>query len=662
MRERLRRLIGARSSYQPFEVAAWVVALVLLITVTRTNQILARNSFFLLAHDTSPRTLILLWIGVVALALLALTGGLWILRRTTSDVTFDRVATLLTFAVGLIVLASALGWVGGAVAAAVVALVARRIVFGKVVLVIAVVTAMVPLVSLSPDRGNEYAARQVEVMDSVERPDVLWLLPDRLQYQLIFDANGQVRPQFPALRSLQESSTTYTRAYATANGTEMSLPSMLNGVADVPTDRGQMQSLQESPGLASWLSSVYDVSVDSAIFSSLCTSPQCSQGPSESGVQALGALGADVVAVAGRTLPAPIAAEFPELDGRWRNFWAEQPEAGVEPGEEGSMTAAAFDGGRERPQFALWHSLTTHDPYNRDFDAQPIFGTWLPPEAGAWYNYAGSTPNPTSERLSRRLYLAAAVEYDRQVGRFLDRMRKNGSFDRTMIVLNSDHGRAFTASGDSRIGDDASQMWNEVAHVPLMVKMPGQTQEEFDTQVRSTAQIAATILQAAQVQVSQGPAIAAELSEPLPAAPSFLIGLGAEEPRREAWLADLTPSDMWTSADLSAASSDYPFAVTDPDLQSGQPLAGQWRSYSPTRLIPVDGESTVHLMTVEDADRQCRPESERAVVSLDGRVVAQVIWDETRQAPTDRTRGWAVVPKAAEQDYDFWCQPTRGSS
>ncbi len=654
MKDRLRGLVGERRTSSPFEISAWIVSLFLLTTVVKTNQVLAADSFFFVAHGTSPRILILLWISAIVLLLVVLTAVVFALAKFVPARAFDAVASGFTFLATAFLLGNALGWAMGFLGGTVFTLLARRIVFGKVLLIIAAATALLPLLTVGPTTGNEYAARQVGYRDTQDLPSVLWILPDRAQYQMLFDGKGQVRPEFPNLRKLQQTSTTYTRGYSTANGTELSVPSMLNGVAKIPLEPQKMQELQRSPGIAEWLSPVYEVVVDSPVFTDLCTSSQCSQSRPEddSATDRLRLFAADVAAVAGNTMNPAIASKFPPLEGRWRGFWQSQA-TGTQQTAGPQAWVSGFGRGH-LPEFVLWHTLATHDPYNRDFDGRPIFGFSPPADVGSWYNVNGSLPSEMSERLARHLYLAAGVDFDRQLGALMDQLEADGRLEQTMVIVNSDHGRAFSRSGDHRIGDDSTMVWNEVAHVPLLVKSAGQTTPERVTEPRSTAQIAKTILDAAGVVVEGGPPLAPGLSRPPAEGPYFVVDLGRERPQMEEMPAALPTADGWTQQDLDAVGAELPLALTDPDLAAGRPLSGEWSKFTPSRLIPVEGDSSLQLMGIQDTAGQCTTGS-RAVVTLRGVLVGQVVWDETFQAPQVGTRGWAVLPRADSSEYSFWC-------
>lgn len=656
MVQRLRNAVGTRAVLSPLEISAWIVALLLLTVVVSTNQLLAKDSFFFLAHNSSPRTLVLLWILAMGVILLLLTALMIVLRKRASARAFDIVATAITFAAAGFLLGNAFNWVIGLVAGAVFTVAARRIAMGKALLLISLVTAMIPLVGITASADNEFAARVVDFGDEPARPNILWVVPDRAQYQMFFDTSGAVRPEFPNLAELQKSSTTYTRAYSTANGTDLSVPSMLNGVARISEEPRQREAMQRSPGVATWLTPAYDVMVDSPVFVDLCTSPQCSQSRIRgSALGDLGLLTADVAAVAGHTLGPGLASKFPPLDGRWRDFWATSQTGDTAAGPDGqrSTAADAVLGEHERPQFALWHFLGTHDPYNRDFEGRLLFD-W-PSLSGTWHNNNGSVPSDGAERLARRLYLATAVDFDRQLGALLDQLRTSGKFDQTMVVLTSDHGRAFSRSGDHRVGDDPVMTWNEIAHVPLMVKAPGQTEPAKVTATRSTSQIAKTILGAAGVVVEGGPPLAPELALEPQEGPYIMMDIAADHPGIESLPESLPVRDGWSPEDFSAITAELPFALADPDLSVGEPLPGDWRQFRPSGVEPVAGESSQQLLVLKDADQAC-PAPSRAAVTLRDALVAQVVRNQTDQDQPEATLGWAIVPQAERAKYTFWCQ------
>jgi arylsulfatase A-like enzyme len=73
-------------------------------------------------------------------------------------------------------------------------------------------------------------------------------------------------------------------------------------------------------------------------------------------------------------------------------------------------------------------------------------------------------------RKQRDLYDGEIAFTDHQIGRVLDHLEKTGLFDRSIIVVTSDHGEAFGEHGMVRHG---FELWEELVWVPLIIHVPG---------------------------------------------------------------------------------------------------------------------------------------------------------------------------------------------
>lgn len=73
----------------------------------------------------------------------------------------------------------------------------------------------------------------------------------------------------------------------------------------------------------------------------------------------------------------------------------------------------------------------------------------------------------------RDLYDEKILDADLEVGKFLDSLGKE-LLDRTIVVIFSEHGEMFAKHGRfGRAGAKAGTLYDEVAHVPLMIRLPG---------------------------------------------------------------------------------------------------------------------------------------------------------------------------------------------
>ena len=81
----------------------------------------------------------------------------------------------------------------------------------------------------------------------------------------------------------------------------------------------------------------------------------------------------------------------------------------------------------------------------------------------------GETPDAVNHL--RKRYAASISMLDKQIGKLLDELEEQGSLDDTMIIFTTDHG--FMLGEHDCTGENNFHVWNEQAHLPLFVKMPG---------------------------------------------------------------------------------------------------------------------------------------------------------------------------------------------
>ena len=60
-------------------------------------------------------------------------------------------------------------------------------------------------------------------------------------------------------------------------------------------------------------------------------------------------------------------------------------------------------------------------------------------------------------------------EYDSYVGNLISDLKTNGLYDATLIIISADHGEGF---GEHKIYAEHSELYNEMIHVPLIIKFP----------------------------------------------------------------------------------------------------------------------------------------------------------------------------------------------
>ncbi|HKO53502.1 MAG TPA: sulfatase-like hydrolase/transferase [Polyangiaceae bacterium] len=91
---------------------------------------------------------------------------------------------------------------------------------------------------------------------------------------------------------------------------------------------------------------------------------------------------------------------------------------------------------------------------------------------------------------SRQRYDGEVAFVDHHVGRVLDALEKLPSYERTAIIVTSDHGEAFGEHGMIRHG---FELWEELVRVPLIVRVPGVSARHVQVR-RSAIDLVPTIL------------------------------------------------------------------------------------------------------------------------------------------------------------------------
>jgi choline-sulfatase len=172
-----------------------------------------------------------------------------------------------------------------------------------------------------------------------------------------------------------------------------------------------------------------------------------------------------------------------------------RPEAGaafIEFQRSGAQTAdlasAWVEQNKDKPFFLMLHLYEPHVPYT-------------PPEP-----YASQYPN----RYDGEIASADAI-----VGRFLDSLKKQGIYDRAIIVLTSDHGEGLGEHGEDQ---HSILLYREQLQIPLVVKLPAS--QRAGTTVGTPAQLADIAPTLLEILGIEGPKMSG----------SSLLGLSAVRP------------------------------------------------------------------------------------------------------------------------------------
>jgi arylsulfatase A-like enzyme len=188
--------------------------------------------------------------------------------------------------------------------------------------------------------------------------------------------------------------------------------------------------------------------------------------------------------------------------------------------------------------FFLWvHIFDPHAPYG---PPREYLDGAAPPPGAAW-RFEGwdedairaGTYVPTNDQKDwiHHLYLGEVRAVDDAVGRFTSDLQQLGMYEDALLVVLSDHGEEFWEHGAYGHGHS---LYDELLHVPLLVKLPGAGRRGVVDVPVSTASVTPTILAWTGSPFPAGYPAAAPL--PLhgerPESPLFSLGLNRFEDRR----------------------------------------------------------------------------------------------------------------------------------
>jgi hypothetical protein len=263
------------------------------------------------------------------------------------------------------------------------------------------------------------------------KPPVVLLMLDEFPADLLLGPDGGIdRGRYPAFAELADAGYWFPNATTTFDSTTKAIPQIMDG--RLPREAGQ-------PTFRSHPRTVYDLfarrgyeihRVEAA--TSICPPRYCPD--------------------ARRTRPAIL----PQLQQGRRERLARFLDS-IEP--------------RDEPALWLGHILLPHGPY--------LFLPSGKQMRGGWQDLVPGTNGPPSFHsdylalhAQQRLQLQIGF-LDRQLGKLFARMRRDGIFDRALIVVTADHGISSEHGVDSRRDTTLANI-DELAPVPLFVKAPGQ--------------------------------------------------------------------------------------------------------------------------------------------------------------------------------------------
>ena len=328
--------------------------------------------------------------------------------------------------------------------------------------------------------SSEGAVATTQTRPGQPLPPVVMVLFDEFPLQSLLDSSGHVdRRVYPNFAGFADQATWYRNATGIGGWTPFAVPSMLSGTW--PT-RAQRSSVPDRSGWPDNLFTLFDRYYNLKVFETvtqLCPPQRCGQTGTRSGFKTV----AKETAKLYRTITSPqdTAADAASV--------GENPDLGGDDTKKGPTAyfgnlaqdqvrrVDKFVGSinAEDPQPTLYflHVLLPHSPWKYLPDGRVYNSSSLPNAAVArdvW-------PTPV-QQLNQQRHLVQLAYTDKVMARILQRLKDQGLYDKSLVVMTADHGEGFTPGNGSRglgPGNAAQLMW-----VPTFIKAPGQTKGRID--------------------------------------------------------------------------------------------------------------------------------------------------------------------------------------
>jgi arylsulfatase len=150
--------------------------------------------------------------------------------------------------------------------------------------------------------------------------------------------------------------------------------------------------------------------------------------------------------------------------------------------------------------FLFIHILDPHWPYSPPRDFLEHFGP-RPRDLSNLHDRVARAEPPKSDREIEeiiQLYDSEIAYTDQELGRFFEELRARDLYDRSLIIITADHGEAFYEHGHWQ---HSRTLYDELVHIPLIVKWPEQTTRGRVSAPVSQMDIFPTIIEAAGLEL-----------------------------------------------------------------------------------------------------------------------------------------------------------------
>ena len=348
---------------------------------------------------------------------------------------------------------------------------------------------------------------KARTIGGVTQSNIVVVLLDELPTNTLLDAEGQLDTErFPGFGELAENATWFENAYTVYDSTERAQPAIMDG--NLPEKDKQPISGDHPNSIFTLFGKTHRMNVSEEA-TTVCSRDVCEDERLDesypdrmsSMTEDLGLVWLHVVA------PPDMESELTSVSENWGNFAGAAEDEAAAPtqdlGPRARAVRAKLNGGRparfqawidsirpgRRPALNFKHTLLPHVPWQylpsgRRYRRQP--NDVIPGLSNLAYEDQGQL-----DVLFQRHMLQTQFT-DLQLQNLWDKLKSEGMWEDSLIVVAADHGVAFPKD-DVQRRRLTRETAAEIAPIPLFIKAPGQKQGEVDDAYVQTIDILPTI-------------------------------------------------------------------------------------------------------------------------------------------------------------------------
>jgi hypothetical protein len=335
---------------------------------------------------------------------------------------------------------------------------------------------------------------QASALSGGTRPPIVVVMFDAFPVRTLEKNAGVIDPKrYPSLASLAKDGRWYRNATTAHENTTYSVPAILDG--NWPRKNAQPIVQDHPQNLFTLLGRSYEVNVQEEA-TNLCPTGLCRKTTKQTWRARMKLLGEDVsVVYQYLSLPKSMQEQLPPIGDRWQGFRRRDSASGGGgvPGEKG-VIAELSNGGRParmrqaiaairnntaKPQLNFMHVLLPHEPRQYLPDLRQ-YQSGADPDPSL-----DGPPSYNDQFLSDQSYQREMLQVqftDHMVGEVIARLKQQKMYDKSMVIIVSDHGESFkrksTPGGSFTPGKltwrraITKSNFEDIAPVPLFIKYP----------------------------------------------------------------------------------------------------------------------------------------------------------------------------------------------